>query len=222
MTPAPPQFSTKAEVATETLRARIRSGELKPGDPLRIDVLTRELGMSSTPVREALRLLQADGLVEYHPHRGTNVAAATSGPVIDDVYRLRMLLEPFATETAVSLLTDEELAALERSHQALAKALTNRRVSRKKIGEMNVTWHWTIYKAAQMPILVELIQRLWDDFPWRTLWAIPDTVTRSAEDHALIMEAIRERDAARAGALMREHIGRGYEWLKAERDGAQP
>jgi DNA-binding GntR family transcriptional regulator len=222
MSPAPPHYSTKAEVATEALRARIRSGELKPGDPLRIDVLTRELGMSSTPVREALRMLQADGLVEYHPHRGTNVATPPADPAMEEVYRLRMLLEPYATEIAVSLMTDDDLARLEQAHQTLVKASNNGRVSRQRVGRNNVTWHWVIYEAAQMPILVELIQRLWDAFPWRTLWAIPDTVDRSTEDHERIMEAIRARDAKGAAEQMRAHIGRGFEWLTAEREGSGP
>jgi DNA-binding GntR family transcriptional regulator len=219
MTPAPLHYSTKAEMATEALRARIRSGELKPGDPLRIDVLTRELGMSSTPVREALRMLQADGLVDYHPHRGTNVAAASPDPAIDEVYRLRMHIEPYATEIAVATMTDADLVRLQAAHDALVKASGLRRVSRQRIGQLNVTWHWIIYEATAMPILVELIQRLWDAFPWRTLWAIPATADRSTDDHERIMEAIRARDPQAAGERMREHIGRGYEWLSAERDG---
>lgn len=222
MTPAPLHYSTKAEMATEALRARIRSGELKPGDPLRIDVLTRELGMSSTPVREALRLLQADGLVDYHPHRGTNVAAASPDPAMEEVYRLRMHLEPYATEIAVGVMSDADLVRLQEAHDALVKASNLRRVSRQRIGQLNVTWHWVIYESTAMPILVELIQRLWDAFPWRTLWAIPDTVDRSTDDHERIMEAFRARDAHAAGERMREHIGRGYEWLIAERDGHGP
>jgi DNA-binding GntR family transcriptional regulator len=219
MTPAPPHHSTKAEFATEALRARIRSGELKPGAPLRIDVLTRELGMSSTPVREALRLLQADRLVEYHPHRGTNVASAGADPTMEEVYRIRMHLEPFATEIAVGLMGDKDIARLEHAHQALVKASNTRRVSRQRITQHNVTWHWIIYEAAGMPILVELIQRLWDAFPWRTLWVIPDTAATSTDDHERIMEAIRDRDANEAAERMRAHIGRGYKYLIAERDG---
>lgn len=214
--PLPP--ATKTEHATEVLRRRIRAGEFEPGQPLRIEVLTRELGMSSTPVREALRLLQADRLVEYHPHKGTVVAGKDTGePQLDEVYRLRMLLEPFATELAVERMTDAELAQLEQIHQTLMKAFRSPRTSRRRVGDQNVKWHWAIYAAAGMPMLSELIQRLWDAFPWRTLWAVPDSATSSTEEHEAIMAAIRDRDGASAAALMREHISRGFSTVIAER-----
>jgi DNA-binding GntR family transcriptional regulator len=215
--PLPP--ATKTEHATEVLRRRIRAGEFEPGQPLRIDVLTRELSMSSTPVREALRLLQADRLVEYHPHKGTVVAGKdTADPQIADVYRLRMLLEPFATEIAVERMTDSELAQLEQIHQALLKAYSSTRTSRRRVGDLNVKWHWAIYGAAGMPMLSELIQRLWDAFPWRTLWAVPDSAATSTGEHDAIMAAVRARDAAGAAGLMREHISRGFSTVTAERE----
>ncbi len=65
---------TKTELALQVLRDRIRTGELEPGQRLRLNDLTAELGMSPTPIREALRLLQADGLVDYRPHQGIVVA----------------------------------------------------------------------------------------------------------------------------------------------------
>lgn len=212
--PFPP--STKTELATQTLRSRIRLGELEPGEPLRIDVLTRELGMSSTPVREALRLLQADGLVDYHPHRGTTVAASKDDQSVDEVYRLRMILEPYATKAAVGLMTDEELAKLEQTHQSLVRVATAQRLSRRRLSEHNVAWHWMIYRASRMPILAELIERLWDAFPWRTVWVLPETITWSVEDHEAIMAAVRQRDGNAAAEGMRAHIGRGHTMLAHE------
>jgi DNA-binding GntR family transcriptional regulator len=215
--PLPP--ATKTEHATEVLRRRIRAGEFEPGQPLRIDVLTRELNMSSTPVREALRLLQADRLVEYHPHKGTVVAGGNAGdPPLEEVYRLRMLLEPYATELAVERMTAQQLAQLEQTHQSLLKAFSATRMSRRRIADHNVNWHWIIYGAAGMPMLSELIQRLWDAFPWRTLWAVPHGAESSTEEHEAIMGAIRARDAAAAAALMREHIGHGFTTVTAERE----
>lgn len=209
--------STKTEHATEMLRRRIRSGEFEPGEPLRIDVLTRELGMSSTPVREALRLLQADRLVDYHPHRGTTVAGTSrDDPALEEVYRLRMVLEPYATELAVGAISDKQLARVEQLHASLVRVTTSGRTTRRA-SEYNSSWHFAIYAAAGMPLLVELIQRLWDAFPWRTMWAIPDTVGTSTEDHDAIMEAVRARNSKKAAALMHTHIGRGLQYLLAER-----
>ena len=83
---------TKTELALQILRDRIRTGALEPGRRLRLNLLTAELGMSPTPIREALRLLQADGLVTYRPHQGI-VVAELSEPQTAEVIRLRCLLE---------------------------------------------------------------------------------------------------------------------------------
>lgn len=127
-----------------------------------------------------------------------------------------MLLEPFATETAVRLLDVEELRRLEQAHETLLRVSTARRVNRRRVSEQNIAWHWIIYEAARMPILAELIRRLWDSFPWRTLWVIPDTAAVSTDDHERIMAAIRARDAGDAAEAMRAHNARGRDYLVAE------
>src|SRR5262245_28498270 len=110
-----PEHSTKTELALEVLRERIRNGELAPGERLRVDELTQELGMSATPIREALRLLQADRVVDYRPHHGIVVAELSIGKT-EEVYRLRALLEPLAVELAVPKLDDAARAEIESLH----------------------------------------------------------------------------------------------------------
>ena len=91
-----PTARTKADIALHAIRERILSGELQPGDRVRPDALTAELEMSPTPIREALRLLQADRLVHYEPHHGI-VVARLSSKEIEDIYLVRSLLEPVAS-----------------------------------------------------------------------------------------------------------------------------
>jgi DNA-binding GntR family transcriptional regulator len=211
---------TKAELALQVLRQQIRTGELEPGRRLRLNDLTRELGMSPTPIREALRLLQADGLVHYHPHQGI-VVAEPSSEETEDVVRLRCLLEPLAVELAVPLLTPEQLRVLEDLHQKLLAAVDARRGS--EISASNASWHWAIYDACGSLHLRKFIRRLWDVYPWRTMWALPGRAEESAREHERIMGAVAVGDAQVAAHRLREHILSSHQSLlnrlESERSG---
>jgi DNA-binding GntR family transcriptional regulator len=201
---------TKAELALQVLRQQIRTGELEPGRRLRLNDLTRELGMSPTPIREALRLLQADGLVHYHPHQGI-VVAEPSSEETEDVVRLRCLLEPLAVELAVPSLTPVQLRVLEDLHQKLLAAVDARRGS--EISASNASWHWAMYDACGSSHLRKFIRRLWDVYPWRTMWALPGRAEESAREHERIMDEIAVGDAQVAARRLREHILSSHESL---------
>ncbi len=207
-----PRHRTKTELALQALRERIRSGQLRPGERLRVDELTRELDMSPTPIREALRLLQADRLIDYRAHHGI-VVAEISADTTAEVYHLRALLEPLAVELAVPPLTDAHLQKLERLHERHAGAPTSK--GGAAVSERNRAWHWAIYEASGWPILNDLVRQLWEAFPWRTMWALPGRRTLSLEQHEAVMEAIRAGDAALAAERMREHVTSGRETLLA-------
>ena len=134
---------TKTELALQVLRDRIRTGQFEPGQRLRLKDLTADLGMSPTPIREALRLLQADGFVDYRPHQGI-VVAELSLSEVDGVLRLRRLLEPFAVELAVPALTRAQSRELERLHARLLAAVASGRGT--AVSEYNAAWHWAIYE----------------------------------------------------------------------------
>lgn len=196
---------------------------MQPGQRLRVEELTHELGMSPTPIREALRLLQADRLVDYRAHHGI-VVAELSPAETTEIFRLRALLEPLATEIAVPLLTERQIEELERLHEQHSAAVASERG--RAIPERNAAWHWAIYQASGSTILMDFIRRLWEAFPWRTIWALPGRTELSLDEHAAVMEAIGMRDAALAAARMRAHIESGQETLldrleleRAETDG---
>jgi DNA-binding GntR family transcriptional regulator len=207
---APPRHLTKTELALELLRERIRSGELAPGRRLALEELTQLLGMSATPIREALRLLQADRLVDYRPHHGVVVTEPSADATVE-IYRIRSVLEPLATELAVENLTDERLAELERLHGALVLAVSSGRG--KRISEANAAWHWTLYESAESSYLSDFIRRLWEGFAWRTMWAIPGRAEQSLAQHEAMMAAVRARHATEAATRLREHIESGVETL---------
>jgi DNA-binding GntR family transcriptional regulator len=177
--------------------------------------------MSQTPIREALRVLQADGLVDYRAHQAI-VITEPSPEAAEEVYRLRSVLEPLAAELAVPRLGYHELMELERLHQQLGNAVGTGRGA--AIAQRNRAWHSAIYEQSGSPLLNDFIRRLWDAFPWRTMWAIPQRAEMSFGQHDVMMEAIRAGDAAAAAELMREHVVSGRDTLLAqlrrERDAA--
>jgi DNA-binding GntR family transcriptional regulator len=201
-----PRHLTKTEIALQVLRERIGSGDLGAGTRLRVEELANDLEMSPTPVREALRLLQADGLVDYRAHYGI-VVAEPSADEVHDLFRLRSVLEPLAAELAVPRLGPEALARLEREHEEQVEAVRASRGS--AIAKSNADWHWTLYEAAESPLLADFIRRLWQALPWRTMWTLPGRAELSLEQHTAMMSAIRKGDASRAAELMREHVTSG-------------
>ncbi len=207
---APPRHLTKTELALELLRERIRSGEIAPGQRLALEELTQLLGMSATPIREALRLLQADHLVDYRPHHGV-VVTELPPEVTLEIFRIRSVLEPLATELALTNLPQERLGELERLHVGLKAAVSSGRG--KRIAEVNAAWHWALYDSANSTYLNDFIRRLWEGFPWRTMWALPGRADQSLREHESMMVAIRAGDSVQAATRMREHIESGAETL---------
>lgn len=209
---------TKTDVALLALRERIRAGELAPGDKLEAPVLASELGMSVTPIREALRVLSADGLIEMQPHRGATVADTSA--LDEEIWALRTLLEPRAVQLAVPRLVGEPLANLEKTHE-----LCLRLAKHPAEYEHNRLWHFAIYDVCGQPILLSFVRRLWEVVPWRSAWSFHGRGTISVREHAAVMAAIRTGDAAGAAEAMRDHLVHSRKMLlrhqQTKRDGAR-
>jgi DNA-binding GntR family transcriptional regulator len=203
--PAPPRSVTKTEAAFRALRQAIEEGRYLPGEHLRVATLIDELGMSPTPIREALRLLQAEGLIVHHPHRGMAVAEYSPADA-EDVYELRALLEPLATEQAALHATDEQIAEMRGLHEELSAALADD--ARTDAAELNAAWHRAVYSAGSSRHLQDIISRLWQAIPMRAIW-LTGRAGISLAQHERIMLAIERRDAEAARACMREHIELG-------------
>jgi DNA-binding GntR family transcriptional regulator len=207
-----PGYLTKAQYAATAIRGIIRGGELAPGQRIDQEALGQRLSMSATPIREALRQLEAEGLVTSEPHHGMRVADFSTNDA-SALYDLRALLESHATSLFVTQLADSDLDQLERLKAAHQGALI--RADKTDANAQNEAWHFHIYRRAgeQSPYLLEFITRLWSAFPWTTAWMVPGRDVRSVRDHDDILAAIKERDPAEAGRLMHAHILGGKEFV---------
>lgn len=213
-------YLTKAQLAAEGLRAAIRQGDLQPGARLDMEALGELLGMSTTPIREALRSLEAEGLLRTEAHRGVHVTEFSADEAAA-LYDLRALLESYAIGIAASSLTNDDLGRLEELIDDEVRAIES--CDQLAASECNQLWHELIYsRATSTPYLLEFIHRLWNMFPWSTTWDVDGRYTRSIDDHRAILRALRQRDAATAQALLRAHILFGKELvvdiLNAPRD----
>lgn len=210
---------TKTEAAFLRIRLDIEDGVHGPGEWLRVNKLAERLNMSPTPIREALRLLQSDGLVEHVAHHGVRVRDF-SKETLEEIFRLRAVLEPLATELAAERATKEQIEEMRRRHEELREAVEDEAVH-PDLAKLNEAFHWAIYSACGSPSLMDFIRRLWAGLPVSASWVTREA-SRSVNHHEEVVEMIERRDARGAAGIMRSHIQSGGPpaWRR-ERSGPQ-
>jgi DNA-binding GntR family transcriptional regulator len=200
----PIQAASVVSLAYDRIRALILSGDVEPGTRLGQVDLAQRLGVSRTPVREALRRLTGEGLVDFEDQRGFRVAALA----LDDVVRrleVRLLLEPGAARMAAARAGAEDLVALE-------EAIERERRARSAIDihDASRDFHVRIAAATQNPEMVTTLEGLWLVEVGRRLLsrrqAAPRWHDADVDEHEAILAAVRDGDGDRAAALMEEHI----------------
>lgn len=200
--------------AYEQVRAAIVENRYPPGQRLIEQRIAEELGLSRTPVREALRLLEAEGLVVSEKNRGAMVRPLSSTEV-DDLYGLRIQLESYAVEVATKRATEEELgelvAAADEFSEVRKSVDIDSVVGVRKLHAANRRFHDAIINAAKHRRLASMLARTVDiPLVFRAFQSFGAAeCERSDTFHHLIAEAMVRRDAERAAALMAEHIAQG-------------
>jgi DNA-binding GntR family transcriptional regulator len=193
---------------TEQVMGRIRdaiiSGRISPGTWLREAQLATRLGVSRIPVREALARLEAEGLVERVPYRGTRVVRPTVDQVIES-FMLRSLLEGFATKLATPHLTPEEITKLRGLVAQLEECV--RTGSHEDAAPLHREFHSIIYNRCGSAKLIRWINELYNQFPKSMRRITP--FKEPPQEYRRIVDAIEAGDAALAGKLMSEHVENG-------------
>jgi DNA-binding GntR family transcriptional regulator len=195
---------TAQEFVLGELRRLIVTGELKAGEQIKQDALAESLGTSRVPLREALKILEGEGQVAYHPHRGYFVAELSAADLVE-VYRIRQLLEDEAVATAIPRLSDGDVAALQQAMRDVETAGEAGDIA--AITAANRRFHFLLLERAGLPRLTRLIRQLWDATDaYRSVY-FAETANRGRveHEHRQIMDAIRERDIPRTIALMNTH-----------------
>jgi DNA-binding GntR family transcriptional regulator len=202
-----PLPTTKAEEAFIAIRRLIERGSLPGGAKLTLSSLSDELQMSLTPIREALRMLQANGLVEYKRHHGHVVTRYSIGRA-EEVYLLRETLEPLATKLAATNATAKELQDIRELQEEFRLVVDGDPPRFADVVDLNAQWHRKVYASAHSALLDEFIDRLWTGVPYQAIWFVQRR-HRSVDDHDAVTGALEARQADTAEKAMLDHIVRG-------------
>ncbi|MDD7740848.1 MAG: GntR family transcriptional regulator [Fusicatenibacter sp.] len=204
------QFLPLRDVVFHTLRQAILKGELKPGERLMEIKLANQLGVSRTPIREAIRMLELEGLVIMVPRKGAQVAKITEKD-LKDVLEVRLGLEDLATRLACQRISREQLEELCRASRNFEKLLNSDDL--QALAEADVAYHDVIYKATGNPRLIQLLNNLREQmYRYRIEYLKDSKVRRSlVEEHDAIFGSIKKGDSKGAQQMIREHIERQQE-----------
>jgi DNA-binding GntR family transcriptional regulator len=197
-----------SERAQAALRDAILRGELRPGAHLGEVELAERLGVSRTPVREALSRLAAEGLVEAHAHRGARVVSFSADD-LDGIFDVRLALEPRATGRAAMRVTEADLDALDDlAHRMLAVGAPGPDQDLDALVGLNRDFHARLLDAADAPALsAALANVVHTPVVLRTFHTYdPASLARSLAHHLEIVAALRAGDADWASAVMRSHL----------------
>jgi DNA-binding GntR family transcriptional regulator len=184
---------TSQEAVLTELREMIGAGKLEPGQQIVQESLSAALGVSRVPIREALRVLEGEGQVIHYPNRGYFVADL-SVEDLEEVYRIRAILEEEALRLAIPLLTDSDIEYIESIQIELEKAVASKKIS--GITETNRRFHFAMFEASNMPRLVRIIRTLWDatDAYRGVYFAAPANLQHMNTEHRQMLESLRKRD----------------------------
>ena len=193
------------DVVFNTLRRAILKGELKPGERLMEIALADKLGVSRTPIREAIRKLEFEGLVVMAPRKGAKVASITERD-LNDVLEVRKGMEVLAISLACKRITGEELEKLEIIERDFQRLIESGNLT--ELAEMDVKFHDTIYHATNNQRLVQLLNNLREQMYRYRMEYLKDIAVRRtlAEEHKAICQALRERNQQQAEKYVSIHI----------------
>ncbi|MCT1353340.1 GntR family transcriptional regulator [Gordonia sp. p3-SID1431] len=206
---APGGMFTKNDYAYAELQRRILTGVLPAGAVIPQAKLAAEIGVSTTPLREAIRRLSAEGMVELEAHRDARVTPVSADEA-RHLYQVRENLDPLAAALAARTRTAADIAAISNAFDRLSPIASASDVDALV---RHREFHRTVYRASGNPVLIDILERLWDKADRYRVIGLshrgdsPDDRSRVTAEHRAIMEAVADGDAERADAVMREHIG---------------
>lgn len=193
------------DVVFNTLRQAILKGELKPGERLMEIALAERLGVSRTPIREAMRKLELEGLVVMIPRRGAQVANITEKD-LNDVLEVRIALENVAIEKACKRMSEEEMGRLWLAAKEFKHTISEGNLV--KLAEADVAFHEIIYRASDNKRLIQVLNNLREQIYRYRVEYLKDAQTRDVlvQEHEELTQAIKDRDVARAQEISFRHI----------------
>lgn len=209
----PPARQVLSDSVYERIKAMVMDHEIAPGARVGIEALARDLDVSPTPIREALARLEADGLVVKRSLSGYRATELLTREGVEELFEMRMLLEPRAAALAALNADEDQLDALEaiqedmQSHPGPAGPYA----AYRDFAGLDQRFHDAIAQAAHRPLLADAVERLHSHLHIFRLSSLPHADDPTATEHDRIVRAILRRSADRAAEAMRDHLTRSLE-----------
>ncbi len=213
---SPMDYRTKEEQVADFLRERILSGVYPRGSRLKQAQIAEQLRLSITPVREALKLLEAEGYVSGNSYRGARVVPFDPAASAE-ILQLRLLLEAQLVREAVGNATARDIEDL----RALAEEFRDAFASGDRAGArgINYRFHRRLYDIAHLPQTLHFVQILWARYPFDLINAVQGRGGDAVREHEEILQALTAGDVAAATLAMRRHIESGWAVLRQSAPG---
>ena len=198
-------------IVADRMRTGILEGQYKPGEWMRQEKIAQELGVSQMPVREALKELASEGLIEHVPYRGARVVDISPNDV-EDIYAVRSFLESRAAWFAAQRITSEELTELRQLHTDIEANSAPENVA--KYRELNRRFHELIFTASHRAYLTRTLGLLWAAFPTMLMGNYQRTASQPLSgrdsvdllEHEAIITALEKHDPDAAQKAMQNHV----------------
>lgn len=200
------------EEVYELIRADIMALRIPPDTRISIDELVRQLGVSQTPIREALSRLEATGLVTKRHFVGYCCAPQLDRKQLDELYEMRLLLEPFAARCAAERMNDVQIATVAQLAKAMEPGESRRSYDRFAVQDSEL--HDLIAAGSGNPLVRDALSRLHTHLHIFRLRFHGEVTREASAEHARLITALTRRQAVEAEGAMREHIERSYQRLQ--------
>jgi len=207
----------------DALHRQIIAGKYGPGDWLRQEDIANQMGVSMTPVREALDLLVAKGLAERVPYRGVRVREISSKEILE-AYGVRLMLEALIAREASLNITPEQISKLQEIMSEMDRHVELNEMPQER--QLSREFHSTIAEASGNSLLIQMYTIVSNAFPdwllYEALYRKPELVSGSVaqthDEHSAILNALKKRDADLAVKVSLEHVMESGRWLETYRD----
>lgn len=198
------QYKKLTQLVYENLHSEILTGRLTPGSRIKQEEVTHRLGVSRTPVREAIQRLEAEGLIEF-PRRGLAVVTRLSRKRIDEIFDLRALLEGYATSKAIDNLTKKDMHVLRRLIREMDECHSSQQGER--LAAKNEEFHRLICSRGGNDALLELLEQIWRDIRrLRINYLItPQGHEESTRQHESLLDALESHAQSRVHEIVQVH-----------------
>ncbi|WP_442678676.1 GntR family transcriptional regulator [Sphingomonas sp. ASY06-1R] len=220
--PRPAAGPTLVEWAYDHLLEMLMTVQIAPGERIAIDTVARQLGISQTPIREALSQLEAEKLVSKMPNVGYRASPRMSREEVQDLYALRLLIEPYAAARAAEKMDDQTLVTLQEIDEGMRGVAEGNDRDFARFAEADAKLHRLIATGSGNRLIAETIERLHAHLQiFRSLYST-NAPEEAAAEHQRIIEALMAHDPAAAEDAVREHLKRSQERMDRASDGAPP